>query len=243
MAEAKAANAAKGQFLANVSHELRTPLNAIIGFSSALNEQTFGALANDKQREYVIDILRSGQNLLAHINDLLDLSAIEAGKLELHVEPVSVNAIVEKARKTITAAGTDRIRIVANGDDSAVSAFADERRLGQILLNLMSNASKFSPPDSGIEVSIRKRSDGGVRITVRDHGPGMNAEELAIAMDSFGQVHSGDSGEHQGTGLGLPLTKHLVELHGGTFRLESTKGTGTTAVVVLPGPSEISLSA
>jgi len=231
---AEKANISKSKFLANVSHELRTPLNAIIGFSDSLKEGIFGDLANDQQRQYVADINRAGNDLLAHINDILDLSAIEAGKLSLDEEKVMLHDVLEHSTRTVGMATSRGSNLVIHLDDPELAIVADRRRFQQILINLMSNAVKFSESEQEVHVMVSMDEENAIRITVTDHGIGMTADEAAMALEPFEQVGGANVRKSQGTGLGLPLTKSLVELHGGKLAIESEPGDGTSVVVTLP---------
>lgn len=232
--KAVVASRTKSDLMANMSHELRTPLNAIIGFSSMMKSETFGSL-NEKYKQYANDINISGEHLLDLINDILDASAIEAGKLKLVEENIDVGKVFEETLRMINDyADEGNIRLTCNTNDGLPEIRADKRRLIQILLNLLSNAIKFTPPSG--EVSIIASLDGaGAHVfTVTDTGIGMDEEELVKAMSKFGQVDSSLSRKHEGTGLGLPLAKGLVELHDGSFEIKSEKGKGTTVTVLFP---------
>ena len=230
--QVETANRHKSEFLANMSHELRTPLNAIIGFSEVLKERIFGAL-NDKQAEYMDDIHSSGHHLLSLINDILDLSKIEAGRMDLELSDFDLRASLQSAltlvRERATRHGIALSMDVADGIGVVV---ADERKLRQVVLNLLSNAVKFTP--EGGRVALRALPvDGGVEISVADTGIGIAPEDQAAVFEEFRQV--GDSAlKHEGTGLGLALAKRFVELHGGTIRVESATGKGTTFTFSLP---------
>ncbi|HTW52186.1 MAG TPA: ATP-binding protein [Stellaceae bacterium] len=229
---AESANQAKSQFLANMSHELRTPLNAIIGFSEVISAALFGPL-DARYRDYAQDIHGSGHHLLRIINDLLDLSKVEAGRLELHDTPVSIAAIFETCRRMVAdRAATGGISLDFRPTKLAVRG--DELRLEQVLLNLASNAVKFTPSGGDVTVSALLALSGEVVITVADSGIGMAPEDIPRALQPFGQVDNSLSRPHGGTGLGLPLAQRLVELHGGTLTVDSALGEGTTVTVVLP---------
>jgi len=230
---AEAANDSKSAFLANMSHELRTPLNAIIGFSELINSERFGSVG-ERNRSYAADILSSGIHLLGLINGILDLSRLEAGKLELHAEDVTVVPAVEACMRLFEVeARISKIRLSTSIDDEVSIIRVDDRRFRQILINLLSNAVKFTPEGGHIRVSAFRR-DGDFVVAVSDTGIGMAAEDIPKAMSSFGQIDSKLSRQYEGTGLGLPLAKHLVELHGGTLRLDSKVGIGTTVTITLP---------
>ena len=231
--KAEAANTAKGNFLANMSHELRTPLNAIIGFSSSLKEEIFGKLNTEKQREYVNDINISGLHLLELINDILDVSAIEAGKVELNEESVKIKELVNDAVRLISPRSEKSgVKIIVSLPSSLPMLYADARRLQQILLNMLSNAVKFSNDGDTVTISANFDIGSSITLSVSDTGVGMDEKELATAMEPFGQVlESSDTRSHEGTGLGLPLTRSLAEMHGGIFEIESEKGSGTNVSV------------
>ena len=231
---AEAISQTKSQFFRNMSHELRTPLNAIIGFSNSIREEVFGPIGHPKYDEYIQDIAASGEHLLALINDILDVSAIEAEKLELYEDTLDVAQLVEAALRIAKPLAEKRqVRLSSNLDCGLTQLVADERRMKQILLNLLSNAIKFTPPDGCIDLSVTC-PNGGYVFTVHDTGQGMSKEEIAKSMEQFGQVDRVANGDMEGTGLGLPLTQGLVHLHGGTFAIESEKGVGTTVTVTLP---------
>ncbi|MDJ0948384.1 MAG: PAS domain S-box protein [Alphaproteobacteria bacterium] len=235
MEHAQAASRAKSEFLANMSHELRTPLNAIIGFSEMMKGELLGPLGDDNYRQYAHDIHESGSHLLSLINDILDLSKIEAGKFELEEATIdigrSIAASVRLIRPRAEEAG---LKLMIDVSPGLPALSADERALKQILLNLLSNAVKFTPRGGTVTVAASVDADGRPSISVSDSGIGMAEDELATAMSSFGQIDSTYTRQHQGTGLGLPLVKALVELHGGQFQLDSAPGKGTTATARLP---------
>ena len=225
---------AKSDLMANMSHELRTPLNAIIGFSTTMKLEMFGPL-NEKYMEYASNINSSGEHLPELINDILDVSAIEAEKLELDEEYIEVGKVVEATMHMVKGrADQGNIHLTSNIDDRLPMLHADKRRLMQILLNLLSNAIKFTPSDGEVALTASLDGGGAYVFTVTDTGIGMNEEELAKAMSEFGQVDSGLGRKQEGIGLGLPLTQGLIELHGGTFGIDSEKGKGTTVTVRFP---------
>ncbi|MDB5463403.1 MAG: hypothetical protein JWP23_1792 [Phenylobacterium sp.] len=234
---AEGANQAKSEFLANMSHELRTPLNAINGFSEMMAAEMYGPLGDGRYRDYARDILNSGQHLLALINDILDMSKIEAGKMNLRFEPVSLDDVAE-----------DALRLVRNRAEAAGLALrldfsdlpeveADYRAVKQVLLNLLSNAIKFTPRGGMVTVRAERRDDPlgeRVRISVQDTGIGIPPDDLARLARPFEQIESQHAKTQQGTGLGLALTKALVEMHGGLLDLRSAPGQGTSATFSLP---------
>jgi len=227
------ANRHKTEFLANMSHELRTPLNAIIGFSEVLSEKIFGEL-NEKQADYMKDIHGSGRHLLSLINDILDLSKVEAGRMELEVTEFDLPAALDNAL-TLVRERALRVGIALTNDvDPALGPIrADERKVKQILLNLLSNAVKFTP--QGGRVSVAARLSGGeVSISVADSGIGIAPEDQVAVFEEFRQVGGDQARNAEGTGLGLALAKRFVELHGGTIRLESAIGKGSVFTFTLP---------
>jgi two-component system cell cycle sensor histidine kinase PleC len=234
--EAEIANRSKSEFLANMSHELRTPLNAIIGFSDVILHGTFGPLGNHRYAEYLGNIQESGQHLLALISDILDVSAIEAGKMELHPEAIEAEKLVEEALRLVRPRAEKGGVVLVSHIESLVRTFrADRRRLKQILVNLMTNAVKFTPEGGLVSLAVGYDRLGQLSFAVTDTGIGMSPEEIVKAMTPFGQVGSVLTRKHEGTGLGLPLTKGLVEAHGGTLEIRSQPGRGTTATVRIPG--------
>jgi len=226
----------KSDFLANMSHELRTPLNAIIGFSEALKERMFGDL-NEKQAEYVEDIHASGKHLLALINDILDLSKVEAGRMELDLAEFDVPSTLENAMTLVKErAQRHGIRLALDVAPGVGAFVADERKVKQILLNLLSNAVKFTPEGGRVSVSA-VQPNGALEIAVSDTGVGIAPEDREAIFEEFRQVGKDNTRKAEGTGLGLALTRRFVELHGGTLRVESEVGRGSTFVFTLPAPS------
>jgi signal transduction histidine kinase len=229
----EAANRHKSEFLANMSHELRTPLNAVIGFSDVLLEHTFGEL-NDKQEQYVGIILGSGRHLLSLINDILDLSKIEAGRMELELTAFDVPAALDNTVTLVRDRAARHGQALAIEVEPGIETFVgDERKIKQILLNLLSNAVKFTP--DGGRIGVRAgRIDGGIEIAVSDTGIGIAPEDQALIFEEFRQVGSDYVRKREGTGLGLALTRRFIELHGGTIRVESEPGKGSTFTFTLP---------
>jgi signal transduction histidine kinase len=234
--EAEAANHAKSEFLANMSHELRTPLNAIIGFTEVIAQELFGPVTNEKYLEYVKDVHASSLHLLSIINDVLDMSKIEAGKLELEKQPVALQDVLEHVIRIVhERAGCRGIELFSTAADEPVVVWVDERAMKQVFLNLLSNAIKFSKDGAKIYVRVGAEGIGaGATIEVEDHGVGMNEDEQERALQPFGQAKPAITGAYGGTGLGLPITKGLVEAHGGTLSIRSRPGVGTTVRIVLP---------
>ena len=231
---AEQANHAKSLFLANMSHEFRTPLNAIIGFAEVLKIPIYGAL-NPQQAEYVEDIRLSGEHLLNLINEILELSKAEAGKLELHEEPISVDELVESCVRLIhVRAKQVGLTLVRLPFASGISLLVDPVKARQILMNLLTNAIKFTPAGGEITLTAEALPCGGVEIAVADTGIGMSAEQIERAFEPFVQIDNQFNRKYDGTGLGLPLSRRLAELHGGSLRIESTPGIGTTARVRFP---------
>jgi len=232
---AEAANIAKSRFLAQMSHELRTPLNAILGFSEVMKTEVFGSHAVPAYREYSSDIHNSGVHLLGLINEILDLSRIEAGRYELNEESVSLVAIVEDCHHLLKLRASSRgIAIHEVFEPALPRLWADERAIRQICLNLLSNAIKFTPQAGDVWLKVGWTSSGGQYISVKDTGPGIPEEEIPIVLASFGQGSNSIKSAEQGAGLGLPIAKSLVDLHGGTFTLKSKLRIGTEVVVTFP---------
>ena len=231
--EIEAASRHKSEFLANMSHELRTPLNAIIGFSEVLLERMFGEL-NPKQEEYLKDVLSSGRHLLSLINDILDLSKVEAGKMELEPSafnlPASLDGCLTLVRERATRHG---IGLALTVDERVSDVVADERKVRQVVLNLLSNAVKFTPEGGRVAVELTQ-GEGEVEIAVSDTGVGIAPEDQAAVFEEFRQVGSDQSRKSEGTGLGLALARKFVELHGGRIWLTSEVGKGSTFAFTLP---------
>ena len=233
--ELEAASLHKSQFLAYMSHELRTPLNAIIGFSQVLREGMFGEV-NEKQAEYLDDILSSGNHLLSLINDVLDLSKVEAGQIELDVLQFSLEEALESGVVMVRERATSEgVQVTLEPTDVGLVT-GDQRRVRQVIFNLLSNAVKFTPAGGTVDVRALQ-VNGEVRVSVVDTGPGIAAEDRERIFGEFQQTEAGIE-QREGTGLGLALSKRLVELHGGRIWVESEPGNGSTFVFTLPARSE-----
>ncbi len=232
--EAEAGARAKSAFLANMSHELRTPLNAIIGFSEIQRSQMAGPIGNEKYRSYADDICTSGRHLLHVINEILDFSKCNAGQLALENDTVDLDDMVDDCICFVkTAAERANVKISVVLDARLPGLLADARRVRQILINLLSNAVKFTPNGGSVRVSVACRNNG-LTVSIADTGIGIAAEDIPLAMQPFGQIDSTLSRRYDGTGLGLPLAKQLIELHGGTIMIESAIGLGTTVTIAFP---------
>jgi len=233
--EATIANRAKSEFLAHMSHELRSPLNAIIGFTEVMTNRMFGEVRPARYREYVEDIHASGNHLLAVINDLLDLSKAESGRVELHESAIdareaalaAVRLIRERARSASVTLETDM-------SDELPHLFADERMLKQIILNLLTNAVKFTRPGGSVKVSARLLDSGDLRLAIADTGIGIDAADIPKVLEAYGQADVARTRSGEGTGLGLPLVKSMAEAHGATVRIDSEIDRGTTVAVDFP---------
>lgn len=236
---AEEANLAKSRFLATMSHELRTPLNAILGFSEIMRDEAFGPHTNPTYKEYAGDIHESGQHLLTLIDEILDISRIEAGRYELHETPVSIAEIAEECHRLMRVRAENKgLKIVQDFEDNLPQAWADERALRQICLNLLSNAIKFTPPKGTVTLKVAQTANGGLSLSVKDTGPGIPDDEIPRVLRSFGQGSLAHQTAEGGTGLGLPITKGLIELHHGKFELKSKLRYGTEVTVSLP-PSRV----
>lgn len=233
--QAEIASRTKSEILANTSHELRTPLNAIIGFSSAIKNQTFGPLGNSNYNDYIEIIKESGEHLLALINDILDVASLEAAQVKLCIGQFRLTDVLQSSFRLVAPRAEQAgITMLCEDVDHSLMLCADERRIKQIFINLLSNAVKFTRDGGTVSVSTKRDRSGGLTIHVSDTGIGMDESDIAKAMTQFGQVESDHTRKYHGTGLGLPLTQGLVELHGGTLNISSEKGTGTTVTVYLP---------
>jgi two-component system, cell cycle sensor histidine kinase PleC len=232
---AEAANIAKSRFLAQMSHELRTPLNAILGFSEVMKGEIFGTHTVPMYKDYAADIHSSGVHLLNLINEILDLSRIEAGRYELNEEPVSLCRVVEDCHHLLKLrAGNRGITIHEIFEPDMPRLWADERAVRQICLNLLSNAIKFTPQYGEIWLKVGWTASGGQYMSVKDTGPGIPEEEIPVVLASFGQGSNSIKSAEQGAGLGLPIAKNLIDLHGGTFALKSKLRIGTEVIVTFP---------
>jgi len=233
MLEAQAGSRAKSEFLANMSHELRTPLNAILGFSELM---LLGlAPSPEKIEEYAQNINGAAQHLLALINDILDLARIEAGKLELTTKQVDASAVLTACVVIVKErANQGRITVSITEPTGPILVWADERKLKQIVLNLISNAVKFTPTGGSVTVTLRHIENAWSRLSVADTGIGIGKDDLERIFQPFVQVDGRLNRKYEGVGLGLPLTRRLVEMHGGTLNIESEVGRGTTVIVDLP---------
>jgi two-component system cell cycle sensor histidine kinase PleC len=232
---AEEASQAKSRFLATMSHELRTPLNAILGFSEIMRSEILGTHENPVYKEYANDIHQSGQHLLNLINEILDISRIESGRYELHEAPVTLATVVEDCQRLLRLrAETKTLRIIEQFEPELPQLWADERAMRQICLNLLSNAIKFTPHGGTITLAIGETESGGQFLSVKDTGPGIPENEIPCVLKSFGQGSLAHQTAEGGTGLGLPITKGLAELHDGTFELKSRLRQGTEVKVSFP---------
>lgn len=231
--EAETASRAKSAFVANMSHELRTPLNAIIGFSDILMQESFGPIGN-RYSEYANDIHRSGMHLLGLVSDILDLSKIEAGQETLHEKRFPLKPILKDCISLLTEKASEKSLIFKTNMEEEFFLYGDEIKIKQVLLNLASNAVKFSFPDGTIHITAQSDPNGGLEIAVSDSGPGIDPDRIELAFESFQRLDHAMQNAVEGTGLGLPISRRLCELHGGTLHLESELGVGTSAIVRLP---------
>jgi two-component system cell cycle sensor histidine kinase PleC len=232
---AEEANLAKSRFLATMSHELRTPLNAILGFSEIISKEVLGPVGNERYKDYVGDIHTSGQHLLNLINEILDLSRIEAGRYELNEEPVNLVHIVEECQRLMQLkAAAKNITFTESYVRSLARLWADDRAVRQIALNLLSNAVKFTPSGGEIAIKVGWATGGGQYLSIRDNGPGIPEEEIPIVLSSFGQGSIAIKSAERGAGLGLPIVQALMQTHDGTFELRSKLREGTEVIATFP---------
>jgi two-component system cell cycle sensor histidine kinase PleC len=232
---AEAANVAKSRFLATMSHELRTPLNAILGFSEVMKSEILGPHENPTYKEYATDIHESGQHLLNLINEILDLSRIEAGRYDLNEEAIALADVADDCHRLLKIRAEKKdLKVQQAFARDMAKLWADERALRQICLNLLSNAIKFTPSGGNITLTVGNTTDGGQYLSVRDNGPGIPEEEIPRVLQSFGQGSLAHETAEGGTGLGLPIVMGLVELHGGTFNLKSKLRQGTEVIATFP---------
>lgn len=232
---AELANRTKSEFMANMSHELRTPLNAILGFSEIIEREVLGPLGDPRYKGYAADVYRSGKDLLLIINDILDLSKVEAGRLEIYPTEVDVEELLTQCLRLVRARAQEaRLVLESKTYPQSFSFSADRRLTKQILLNLLTNAIKFTEEGGYVRVTAEETDGGGCRLIVEDTGIGMSEDEIEKALTPFGQVDGTMTRRHEGTGLGLPLVAAFVEVHNGTLEIVSTKGEGTKVTVTLP---------
>lgn len=232
---AEEANLAKSRFLASMSHELRTPLNAILGFSEVMSNEVLGPVGNDTYRDYIKDIHASGQHLLNLINEILDLSRIEAGRYQINEEPVSLVAVADECCHMISMKARNRqITVNRYFEENMPRLFADERSVRQIILNILSNAVKFTPSSGEVNIYVGWTAGGGQYVKVKDNGPGIAPEEIPVVLSAFGQGSIAIKSAEQGTGLGLPIVQALLHMHGGEFELKSRLREGTEAIAIFP---------
>jgi PAS domain S-box-containing protein len=232
--QAEMANKMKASFLAAMSHELKTPLNAVLGFSEIIRDQLLGPVGQQAYRDYAGDIHKSGARLLAVINDVLDVSRLEGGSLTIEDRPENVRDIAEQAIKLAQGKTQDPRKIESDVPGDMPALLVDLRRLSQAVGNILANALKFTPEPGRVRFTVRRTFDGGVQLIVEDSGIGMAQETIAAALEPFRQLDGSLARRFEGTGLGLYLAKALAELHGGSLKVESAVGEGTTVTITLP---------
>jgi signal transduction histidine kinase len=239
LATADAAGKSKSEFLAAMSHELRTPLNAVIGFSEVMLNEVFGPLGHARYREYVDNIRISGMHLLGLINDVLDMSRLDGGELTLSKDEVKIPDLLADAVRAITLqAEAANISLIEDVEPWLPLLRVDRRRMKQVLVNLLTNAVKFTPAEGTVRIAAYRHGDN-IAVQVSDTGIGMDVRQIPKALERFGQVDSRLSRKYEGAGLGLPLARQLIDLHGGRLELESSPGTGTTVTVIMPASAII----
>jgi two-component system cell cycle sensor histidine kinase PleC len=232
---AEEANLAKSRFLASMSHELRTPLNAILGFSEVMADEVLGPMQNATYKEYARDIHDSGEHLLELINEILDISRIEAGRYQINAEPLQLADVVEECCHLVALRARNKdIHVTQDFEPDLPPLLADERAVRQITLNLLSNALKFAPTGGAVRVRVGWTAGGGQYVSVKDNGPGIPADEIPVVLSAFGQGSIAIKSAEQGTGLGLPIVQGLIDLHGGKFELRSKLREGTEAFAIFP---------
>lgn len=241
---AEIANRSKTMFIANMSHELRTPLNAVIGFSEVLERQMFGPIGAPRYLDYVANIHDSARHLLDTVNDLLEYSAVESGAAKLNEQAVDLERLVTKCHNILAGAAEKAgVTLDIEAAPGLPEIRGDRGKLRQVLLNLIGNAIKFTDEGGWVVTTIRRSGKGGVEMVVADTGIGMTEDDIAVAMEPFGQVHEGLNRRYEGTGLGLPLSRRLVEIHGGEMSIDSTPGVGSRITVRLPESSIVTTEA
>lgn len=241
---AETSSHAKTQFLANTSHELRTPLNAIIGFAEIIANEIHGANSVPKYREYAFDIFNSGQDLLSTLNDILDMAKIDAGEVKLVEDEIDVEYMIEEAVRAFSEeARTSKTTLTIDVAEKDLIIKADERLMRQVLDNLISNALKFTHDGGKVDIKVVRLDDGGVELSVCDDGIGIPEDQIDIIVEPFNQIGEALSRNQDGIGLGLPIVRSLVELHGGQFTLTSAIGEGTKATITWPKTRTVELAA